>query len=79
MDGAESPFKVCAIYVQSGRKVLPDYLQMKVMIMIISASSNPNWTNEGSLNSSHQDESNISRIMSLGSIDAEISLKTFFI
>uniref|UniRef100_U9UAV2 Uncharacterized protein n=1 Tax=Rhizophagus irregularis (strain DAOM 181602 / DAOM 197198 / MUCL 43194) TaxID=747089 RepID=U9UAV2_RHIID len=40
--------------------------------MIIPASSDLNLMNKGSLDPSHHDESNVSCIVSLGSIDAEI-------
>jgi hypothetical protein len=58
------------------------WLKDKAMIIwplvIISASSDPNLSNKGSLDSSHQDELNGGWIISLGSIDIKMYLKTYF-
>jgi hypothetical protein len=45
-------------------------------LVIISASSDSNLMNKGSLDSSHQDEMNGGQFMSIGSIDVKIDIKS---
>jgi hypothetical protein len=62
----------CTVASESIARLLIDGGLNYSATMIIPASSDPNLMNKGSLDSPHQDESNVSCVMSLGSIDAEI-------
>jgi len=51
---------------------------IKLLFVIISASSDPNLMNKGSLDSSLHDELNDGQFMSLGSIYTKIYIKIYF-